>query len=95
MSEGERKSDSSAAGAAPNLCEPAEPTASAAKRGRNPRFPYVPIIVRKLSAPPFNLGRRITEQLRGEAYATRAEAVARAQYVIEWRKTRALSKSGA
>lgn len=38
---------------------------SAAKRGRNPNFPYVPVI---------DFGSR-TEQVRGLAYVTREEAV--------------------
>lgn len=52
-------------------------TAAAAKRGRNARFPYVPII--KYSA----FGGQRTRQLRGLAYKDRAEAVARAQASID------------
>lgn len=52
--------------------------ASASKRGRNPRWPYVPVI-------KFETGR--TQQLRGLAYATRTEAVDRAQREIDaWRR---------
>lgn len=50
--------------------------AGAAKRGRNPRFPYVPIV---------NHGDR-TEQIRQHAYRTRPEAVAFAALVIEHRR---------
>ncbi len=52
-------------------------TATAAKRGRNPQFPYVPII--KYSAG----GKQRTRQLRGLAYEDRTEAVARAQASID------------
>lgn len=52
------------------------PTATAAKRGRNPRWPYVPVLnygdLRPMSP---------THQIRGRAFATRPEAVADAQ---EW-----------
>lgn len=48
--------------------------ATAAKRGRHPQFPYVPII-------KYPTGR--TSQLRGLAYSDRAIAVARAQRIID------------
>ena len=49
--------------------------ASAVKRGRNPRFPYVPIVIR-------DNGR--THQTNSiKAFATRAEAVAHAQAWID------------
>ncbi len=48
--------------------------ATAAKRGRHPQFPYVPII-------KYATGR--TSQLRGLAYSDRAIAVARAQRTID------------
>lgn len=52
-------------------------TASAAKRGRNPKLPYVPII-----KYPTVYGQQ-TEQIRKRAFATREEAVACAQRVID------------
>lgn len=51
--------------------------ASAAKRGRNPRFPYVPVIKHRA------FGGHRTTQLRGLAYADRAAAVRRAQAAID------------
>lgn len=47
--------------------------ATAVKRGRRPDRPFVPVIDRGIC----------TEQVRGRAYATRAEAVAMAQKQIE------------
>lgn len=52
--------------------------ASAAKRGRNPKFPYVPVTVRAD-------GR--TSQVLGAAFATRVDAVAFAQKTIDLRNT--------
>ena len=49
--------------------------ASAVKRGRNPRFPYVPVIVRD-DGSTHNTNTR-------NAYATREEAVAFAQRWID------------
>lgn len=46
---------------------------TAAKRGRNPRWPYVPVLT---------LAGGRTQQLRGLAYATREEAVGRAEREI-------------
>lgn len=55
-------------------------TASAAKRGRNPTYPYVPVIKRTSDD-----GIRDTTQnpTRRVAYATREEAVAEAQRHID------------
>lgn len=50
--------------------------ATAAKRGRNPRFPYVPVTV----SPA---GR--TSQVLGAAFADRADAIAFAQKAIDLR----------
>jgi hypothetical protein len=50
--------------------------ASAVKRGRNPRFPYVPVIV-------YADGDRTHNPLQGNAFATREEAVACAQRCID------------
>lgn len=53
---------------------------TAAKRGRNPKWPYVPVI-----ATDSPLGPRTT-QLRGLAYATRQEATQRAaDQITSWR----------
>jgi hypothetical protein len=49
-------------------------TATASKRGRNPKWPYVPVITYG-----DDVGRQHTEQILGVAYATREEAIARAQ----------------
>lgn len=46
-------------------------TPSAVKRGRNPDFPYVPIIKH---------GERTENPMKGFAYATREEAVAAAEH---------------
>lgn len=57
--------------------------ASAAKRGRNPEFPYVPVV--KLTeadgSPRQSMAQ--TSQLKGLAYVTRQEAVDRAQRHID------------
>lgn len=53
-------------------------TASAAKRGRNPAYPYVPLI--KYTN---RLWDRTENPTRHVAYATRDEAVARAQWSID------------
>jgi hypothetical protein len=54
---------------------------SAAKRGRDPRFPYVPVIIHD---GVLSDGRHHhhTEQVRGFAYATREEALAMARITI-------------
>ena len=49
--------------------------ASAIKRGRNPRFPYVPVVVAESG--------RTHNTNSSNAYATRAEAVAHAQRWID------------
>lgn len=54
--------------------------ATAAKRGRNPKWPYVPIIDHR--ATP-DRSRGYTQQIRGKAFATREEAVAYAQATID------------
>lgn len=57
-------------------------TATAAKRGRNPALPYVPVIdYTEQTAGSFT--RTHTEQILGRAYADRDEAVACAQRVID------------
>lgn len=60
--------------------------ASAAKRGRNPKFPYVPVVIYTVHPNPKLEVRRTSNPTRGEAYATRDEAVARADAVISYRK---------
>lgn len=59
--------------------------ASAAKRGRNPKWPYVPIIDYGKQAVGSHCTR--TEQIRGKAFATRDEAVAYAQKHIDRART--------
>lgn len=55
-------------------------TPSAVKRGRNPAFPYVPVIVCEAYATPDRLIPRSTFNPNTHcAYATREEAVAHAQ----------------
>lgn len=65
---------------AANRAEPTATQASAVKRGRNPRWPYVPVLV---YPPPPSGGRTTTTQIRGKAFATRAEAVAYAQRYLD------------
>jgi hypothetical protein len=58
--------------------------ATASKRGRNPKFPYVPVIkLRSDGSQLGGYGSARTRQLTGLAYATRDEAVARAQAEID------------
>lgn len=57
--------------------------ASAARRGRNPAFPYVPVIDHTIPGDDGHTTR--TEQIRGKAFATRPEAVGYAQRVIDAR----------
>ncbi len=59
------------------------PRASAAKRGRNPKFPWVPIIDYGLQTT--GVHRTRTEQLRAKAFANRADAVAYAQRTLDAR----------
>jgi hypothetical protein len=54
-------------------------TASAARRGRNSRFPFVPLTVRTDETGT----RRTTNAERRHAFATRDEAVAHAERVID------------
>lgn len=63
-------------------------TASAARRGRNPKFPYVPIVVHYSHRIGFAIPKRWTKQIRGKAYADRNDAVAYAQRYIDvnWKK---------
>jgi hypothetical protein len=62
--------------------KPDHGTAASAKRGRNPRFPFVPVI--KYS----ERGSVKTRQIRGKAFATAGEAVAYAGQCIEAMKHR-------
>ncbi|MBO2461626.1 hypothetical protein [Actinomadura violacea] len=62
--------------------EPDFGTAKAAKRGRNPRWPYVPVID---YGPQTGVHATRTEQIKGRAYDNRADAVACAQRVINAR----------
>jgi hypothetical protein len=59
--------------------------ATAAKRGRNPKFPYVPII--KFSTGGIH-GDGWTKQIKMVAYVTREEAVAAAQSCIDQNRVR-------
>ena len=52
-------------------------TATAAKRGRNPKWPYVPVI------RVADQGKHQTTQIKGKAFATREEAVTYAQRCID------------
>jgi hypothetical protein len=52
--------------------------ASAAKRGRNAKWPYVPIVI-----TTNNVGKVSTAQILGVAYATREEALERARRHID------------
>lgn len=54
--------------------------ASAAKRGRNPKFPWVPVIDYGKQKTSIHATR--TSQIRGRAYRTREEAVDCAQTAI-------------
>lgn len=55
---------------------------NAAKNGRNPVFPYVPLI---MHPPVFASGSPRREQVLGRAYVTRQEAITEAQRVIDAR----------
>lgn len=66
---------------------------SAAKRGRNPRFPYVPIIDHRARQAREG-GFQQTEQIRGLAFATRDEAVTVAGEVIDQARRRLAAKLG-
>lgn len=52
------------------------PTATARKTGRDPRWPYVPVLILPGE-------RRVAQQILGKAFATRSEAVAHAVAVVE------------
>jgi hypothetical protein len=56
-------------------------TATAAKRGRNPKWPYVPIIDRSEDRV-----RQSTEQLQGFAFETREEAILFAERTMARRR---------
>lgn len=56
--------------------------AAAQKRGRNPKFPYVPIIMHTVGGV---CGNGYQEQLLGRAFIDRAGAVAHAQFVLDVR----------
>jgi hypothetical protein len=59
-------------------------TASAAKRGRNPRFPFVPIVAVTMEDGPKLLPRHRTHNINAaKAFATREEAIAHAQAWID------------
>lgn len=57
--------------------------ASAAKRGRNPKFPYVPVIKLVDAEGNPSVGLSQTQQIRGLAYVTRDEAMTRSQRHID------------
>lgn len=61
--------------------------ASARKRGRNPEFPYVPVIEHQN-------GQRTANPVKGLAFATRAEAVAQAQRQIDAQRAALATKLG-
>jgi hypothetical protein len=52
--------------------------ASANKRGRNPKFPYVPVVIHSYTDRPGTY----QSQILGRAYVTRQEAVAMAEAQI-------------
>jgi hypothetical protein len=54
--------------------------AAAVKRGRNPKFPYVPII--DYGEQKIGVHSTRTEQIIGKAFCTREEAIAYADRVI-------------
>lgn len=56
---------------------------SAARRGRNPDYPYVPIVDH--GEPAYGAS-TCTEQIMGKAFAQRDDAVAHAAKVIEYRR---------
>jgi hypothetical protein len=58
-------------------------TASAAKRGRNPRWPYVPVVKSATGS---------TSQVLSLAYATRQEALDKAQAHIDHLKTMTINR---
>lgn len=58
-------------------------TPSARKGGRRDEWPYVPVVVSNSTAPGGGVGTGQVSQVKGLAYATRAEAVAAAERYIE------------
>lgn len=60
-------------------------TPGALKRGRNPRWPYVPTYTWQ----PADGSRGYSQQIRGKAYATRAEALEYATRYVERLEQRA------
>lgn len=58
-------------------------TATAAKRGRRPEWPYVPVIKLYEATEKVGTGKAQTTQIKGKAFATREEAVAYAQRRID------------
>lgn len=58
--------------------------AFAAKRGRNPKWPHVPVIKHTTGGPS---GAGYTQQIKGKAFATRDEAVAYAAKCIDHHRT--------
>jgi len=63
--------------------------ATAMKRGRNPKWPWVPVLIHEEQWEPINPDHATMprqEQIRGIAYATRIEALAAAQKVVAFRK---------
>jgi hypothetical protein len=63
--------------------------ASATKTGRNPKFPFVPVVVLR------DATRDRAQQVRGFAFATRAEAVAFAEKTIAHREEHAVKAADA
>jgi len=64
--------------------------ATARKGGRNPRWPYVPVVA--YTNP--ETGLRTTKQIKGLAYATRAEAVDSAARTIAAEQARVTAQLG-
>lgn len=64
----------------------AKSTPSAQKRGRNARWPYVPVILHADSGPHARAGGIRQEQILRKAFATRDEAINYAAEVIERRR---------
>lgn len=66
---------------------------SAQKRGRNPRFPYVPVILHDATVGSHRTEVR-QEQILAKAFVTRDEAVAHAADVIEQRRRSLIERLG-
>ena len=61
-------------------------TGGALKRGRNPRFPYVPVVYHPAATEGRGHRRAWQEQIKARAFPTRDEAVAYANETIHfWR----------